>query len=410
MSQRLLYLTREKCPSFRPDLAQLFGVELPKLGWLCDIAAVEDASAGGGWLAGDVFLQHAGGTGGRVMASLRAALSLFTLPSRQQYCAIQVRDRAIGALIGLLAARWHGLPFFYWMSFPLAEEMQDVGKGRIHAEVSVWRRLFWRIRGRISAWVLYRWVLPRADHVFVQSDAMKYMLTDKGVLSERMTPVPMGVSLPATLDQLEPPADRRLCGRKLLVYLGALERRRHPELMLEAMVQVVQEEPDAYLVLVGDAELPGDRQWLDREIVRLGLTKYVHITGWLPAHEARCYLKEARLGLSPIPRSRVFDVSSPTKVAEYLAYGVPVIANDLPDQEILLDACAGGLCVPLTADGFSTAILALLRDPVRARQMGEQGRSRIALLRSYPVLAAMLANRYSQLLASLPLQTSGTKA
>ncbi|MCL6262747.1 glycosyltransferase [Craterilacuibacter sp. RT1T] len=410
MSHRLLYLTREKCPSFRPDLAQLFGVELPKLGWLCDIAAVEDVGAEGDWPAGETFLQHATGPGGRLIASFRAALSLFTLPSRKQYCAIQVRDRAIGALIGLLAARWHGLPFFYWMSFPLAEEMQDVGKGRIHAEVSIWRRLFWRIRGRVSAWILYRWVLPRADHVFVQSDAMKSMLADKGVLSGRMTPVPMGVSLPAALDQLTPPADKRLYGRRLLIYLGALERRRHPELMLEAMVQVVQAEPDAYLVLVGDAELPGDRQWLDREIVRLRLTEHVHITGWLPAHEARCYLKEARLGLSPIPRSRVFDVSSPTKVAEYLAYGVPVIANDLPDQKILLNACAGGLCVPLTADDFANAILVLLRDPVRARQMGEQGRSRIAFLRSYPVLAAMLADCYDQLLASPALPASDTKA
>lgn len=95
MSHRLLYLTREKCPSFRPDLAQLFGVELPKLGWLCDIVAVEDVGAEGDWLAGETFLLHAGGPGGRLIASLRAALSLFTLPSRQQYCAIQVDRKSV---------------------------------------------------------------------------------------------------------------------------------------------------------------------------------------------------------------------------------------------------------------------------------------------------------------------------
>lgn len=377
----------------------MFGSSLPDEGVYSDLVALRNGSKPVSWGAGQAFVRTANSRVGVVLARLRVAFDLFALSRRQPYAAIQVRDRVLGAFIGLLAARWRGIPFFYWMSLPFPEAWQDMGSSSQPKTAGArLRRVAWQLRGALAAWLLYLVVLPRADHVFVQSTAMRAMLVRRGIAEARMTPVPMGVAVPQSLASIPPADDSRLRGRRVLIYLGALERIRRPEIMVEAMQLVMREAPDALLVLVGDSQTPGERAWLEAEIQRLGLADYVIITGWLPADQAWRYLRAASIGLSPFPRTRVLEVASPTKICEYLAYGLPVIANDQPEQDYLLDATGGGLCVALSAEGFASGILELLADPMRARQMGEVGRDAIAQLRSYDVIGAQLAKCYRQLL------------
>lgn len=400
MTIRILYLTREAFPSFRPDISTLFGKSLPAVGVCSDLVALAatDAVDAASWPAGEVFTRRATSKVGRLVARLRLAFDIFKLAGTKQYAAIQVRDRVFGALIGLIAARWHGLPFIYWMSLPFPEAWQDMGKSTAITIVSAGRQLRWRVQGSIAGWILYTLVLPRASHVFVQSDAMLSMLATRGINPKQMTPVPMGVDTACDLEQVIPSTDVRLEGKRVIVYLGALERIRHPEIMVTAMTMVTQRCPDAVLALVGDSQTAGERQWLQGEIDRLGLGASVFITGWLQPNVARGYLRSASVGLSPFPRSRVLEVASPTKVCEYLAYGVPVVANDQPDQAYLLRETAGGLCVPLTPEGFAAGILELLADPPRAKQMAFNGKRVIAALRGYEVIGTRLGTRYKELL------------
>lgn len=397
MTIRILYLTREPHPSFRPDIATLFGKFLPPHGIGTDLVALQEGEPAA-WAGGAAHTAGGKGKLGRLMARMGRACALFRLAQGGRYQAIQVRDRIGGALIGLLAARWHGLPYFYWMSFPFVEFWQDVGAGREAVGATRLRRLVLRLRGHLGAFLLYRVILPRADHIFVQSDAMRAMLAQLGLDPANMTPVPMGVTVPEQLDHVVPSDDARLAGRKVVMYLGALERMRHPEVMVEAMVEVARREPQALLVLVGDSQTPGDRAWLEQQVQRCGVQDHVLITGWMAPADAWRYLRAAAVGLSPIPCTRVLSLGTPTKVCEYLAYGLPVVANDQPDQATLLAQTGGGLCVPLSADGFAQGILAMLADPDQARAMAEQGRARIGQLRSYHVLAEQLAAQYRRLL------------
>lgn len=388
---KLLFLTREPFPSFRPDIAALFGRCLPARGVYSDIVAMADSDRE--WPAGRTFTIKVRGKASRAIARIALALKLFGL-ARGDYAAIQVRDRVLGGLLGLMAARFANKPFYFWMSFPFPEAWLDTesGTGRLSL------RLFaWRFRGAIAYFVLYRLVARYADHVFVQSEAMREALASKGVSRHRMTAVPMGVEIPPDLDQIVPCDDARLKGRRVIAYLGALERIRRPEIMVDAMHQVVARYPDSLLVLVGDSQTAGDRDWLEAHIARSGLSEHVLITGWLPSEKAWRYLRAAEMGLSPFPRTRVLEVASPTKVCEYLAYGIPVVANDQPDQAWLLELTGGGLCVDLSAGGFADGILELLRDPLRAAQMAARGRARVAELRAYPVIADHVASVYHEL-------------
>jgi glycosyltransferase involved in cell wall biosynthesis len=397
MNIRLLYLTREPFPTFRVDVATLFGRYLPRFGVYSDIVAVREGDGGEcAWEAGRAFTRLARGRGGRIRARLMLALDLFRLV-RADHAAVQVRDRIFGALLGLWAARLRGKPFYYWMSFPFPDYWLERGSPDPSGLAGPGRRLLFRLRGRLSSWLLYRLVLPAADHVFVQSDAMRTMLESHGLPAARMTPVPMGATIPERIEDIPPVDDPRLAGRRVVVYLGALERARRSEVMIEAMAGVRKEFPQALLVFVGDAEDPGERLWFDALVRELGLQDHVLFTGWLPAEQARRYLRTAEIGLSPCARTPSLEVASPTKVIEYMAWGVPVVANDLPDQAYLIGETGGGLCVPLTPEGFAAGILQLLRDPAAARRMGEAGRRAIPGLRSYEVIARSLAEKYRQL-------------
>ena len=111
MTIRILFLTRETFPTFRPDVKTLFGESLRKQGIFSDIVAMQEGNQSGAWPAGKIFLGRADSRIRRILTRLRLAFDLFSLSNKAQYDAIQVRDRIFGALIGLMAARWRGLPF-----------------------------------------------------------------------------------------------------------------------------------------------------------------------------------------------------------------------------------------------------------------------------------------------------------
>jgi glycosyltransferase involved in cell wall biosynthesis len=99
--------------------------------------------------------------------------------------------------------------------------------------------------------------------------------------------------------------------------------------------------------------------------------------------------------LSPIPRSELLDVSSPTKIVEFLAFGLPVVCNDNPDQERIIKACGAGRCVPYTAASFADAVDELLGMPPSSREeMSRAGKQYVSTHRDYKVLAANLARAY----------------
>jgi glycosyltransferase involved in cell wall biosynthesis len=397
MTIRILYLIRESFPTFRPDVTTLFAQSLPAHGVFCDLVALRESDEPETWAAGSTFTRKASSRIGRTFGRIALAFDLFALTKRNKYAAVQVRDRMFGALVGLLVARRRRIPFFYWMSFPFPDVWQDMGADKAQRSVSLLRRLYWRTKGYLSSWLLYIVVLPRATHIFVQSDVMRKVLMSRGIPDANMTSVPMGVSFAGNIGSTIPADDSRLKGRRVIMYLGALERIRHPEIMLEAMQKVLREAPDAILVLVGDSQTGGERKWLEQEIERLDLVDHAFVTGWLSPEQARRYLRVATVGLSPFPRNQVFDMASPTKVCEFLAYGVPVVANDQPDQATLLQDTGGGICVPFTAEGFANGILELLSDPLRAESMATLGQAKIAKLRGYNVLGESLARRYREI-------------
>lgn len=207
---RLLYLTDEEWPTFRVDVTILFGAELPRYGIQTDlVAAGGDRHAVERWPAGELHLCSLGRTT-KVANDVRKLLhSLRRIWAARppQVHAIQVRDMPVVAFFGLLVARMRALTFFYWMSYPQSEGQIDRARQRGPCGgLRYWAPL---LRGSIGQWLLYRWVIPHADHVFVQSEQMARDVSAKGVPMHRLTPVVMGFD-PAHADPVAscPPKTR----------------------------------------------------------------------------------------------------------------------------------------------------------------------------------------------------------
>lgn len=397
----ILFLTAEQWPSFRADTNALFSKYLPRNNITCDLATERDTSKPGiAWLAGKTFLcDLPKNRGAQYLIKLwHQSRVLFTVDYKN-YDAIQVRDMTVIALIAVVMAKIKGLPFYYWLSYPQSEGQIDRAKKRgMQAGMRYWFPL---VQGEIGKWLLYKVILPCSTHVFVQSEQMKLDIAKQGIALHSMTAVPMGVDLetakPETVVKSD---DERLVGKRVLVYLGTLERVRRIDVLFEMLLIVRQQLPEILLVIVGDTDDFTHREWLKQEAKRLGLEGNILWTGWLPMAEGWRYVRAAEVGLSPLPRGYLLDMSSPTKAIEYMALGIPVVMNDNPDQAQIIEESGAGICVSLLPELFALSVSELLNNSTLRNEIAIRGMEYVAKKRSYEGIANALANKYRQLLNS----------
>lgn len=307
---------------------------------------------------------------------------------------IQARDMVSIGLIALIAARLKGIPFCYWVSFLMSEGRIGRARAMLAQRASLRNRLvLWK--GLIEHAILYRVVLPRADHVFVQSDAMLAHMVAKGIPAERMTSVPMGVDM--ELFGAQGVAATRIPdwqASPVLAYLGSMDKERELTTLIDALRQVRLSHPRAGLLLIGAASLGADTDALMEYAAREGLSEAVHLTGWLPSAQAWALLKGADAAVSYVPRCEMYDVSSPTKLLEYLALGMPAVGNDTPDQAHVLGASKAGWLTASDAGELARAALAIFGDLPAARARAAAGPAYILGARSYGVIAREVARSY----------------
>ena len=77
--------------------------------------------------------------------------------------------------------------------------------------------------------------------------------------------------------------------------------------------------------------------------------------------------------------------------------GKAVVANDHPEQRIVISESKAGICVPYEEAAFAEAILYLLKNPDVAKQMGIRGRRYIEKNRNYEQTADMVETKLLEL-------------
>jgi glycosyltransferase involved in cell wall biosynthesis len=398
---RLLVITSDRYPPFRVDVSVLFGEELAARGFEIDWILQADGECAQEfrcrWGGGSVWVGKTDTGTSRFrrlrknVLALRHDLKVLKLAREFSYDVIQVKDKTLAALPAMWAAWRHGAAFVYWLSFPLPEASTYVA--RIGAARYPW---LYRIRGWFLFRLLYRFILPRADHIFVQSEQMKRDLVGYGLPASRMTPVPMGVRIEEFRDVADA-TEENSRNASTIGYLGTLAGERRIDFLVRCLARVLEQRPEARLLLVGAGKDPSDEEQIRSEARRLGILERLEITGFLPRKKALIRVSEAAVCVSPFYPTPILNSTSPTKLIEYMALGRPVVANDHPEQRLVLDQSRAGLCVPYDERAFAAAILQLLDHPEEARAMGKRGRAYAMANRDYRHIADAVALEYRRI-------------
>ncbi len=393
----LLYLTAEQWPTFRADLTILFGKYLPRFGITCDLVTEQDIHTVkvSDWPAGKAILcKVSKNRAAQYVLKFWHQCKVLIGADYAQYQAVQVRDMTWIALLAIVMCKIKKRPFFYWLSYPQSEGQVQRAKARgISGGMRYWFPL---LQGSIGKLLLYKIILPSADHVFVQSQNMLEMVALQGINPQKMTAVPMGVDLEAALQKPIPSENPVLTGKRVLVYLGTLDRVRQIEILFDMLRIVLMQVPNALLVLAGDTEDAEHRAWLKQQAEKMGVSAFILWTGWLPMAEAWRYVTAAEIGLSPIPRGYLLDMGSPTKAVEYMSLGIPVVMNDNPDQIAVASESGAAECVPLEASHFADAVLRLLNNDTLKQSVQKKGIVYVNKVRGYQQIAASLSTSYRQ--------------
>lgn len=399
---KVLYIVEDRFPPFRADVVELFAKQMPARGHQIDWLMQRGPDALNllsptNWLGNTVYLTprtEQKGVVGRVLNNLLGMwgdFMILPLAFKGKYEVIQVRDKFFASLIAWLAARLTGARFVYWMSYPYAESKLYQAQNRLVPH----HHLVW-LKGKIIQYLLYKVILPLADHAFVQSERMKEDVARQGISPSKMTPVPMGIRA----DQVGKAEDAVAPNphAPLLLHLGVIMQLRQSEMLVRVLQRVRLRYPDARLVYVGEGQIPSDRQTVEEEAARLGLSAAVSVTGFLPMEQAWQLVKKADICFSPFYPIPVLLSTSPTKLIEYMAMAKCIVANEHPEQRQVLEASGVGSCIPWSEQAFVDEICGLLDDPERARRMAAKGPDWVRTHRTYDVIADLVELQYRELL------------
>ncbi|WP_147918938.1 glycosyltransferase family 4 protein [Ruania zhangjianzhongii] len=157
-------------------------------------------------------------------------------------------------------------------------------------------------------------------------------------------------------------------------FVGTLKPWHGVPTLLDALALMLADDPSYRLLLVGEGP---QREALQQQADRLGITDQVELTGALDPAAIPAQLHRMHVAVAPYPAGEDFYFS-PLKLYEYLAAGLPTVASmvgNLPD--LLGQGRLGVLVEPEEPRKLADAITALRHDPARRRQLGDAGRQEV---------------------------------
>jgi glycosyltransferase involved in cell wall biosynthesis len=316
---------------------------------------------------------------------------MFSLIKKENYDIVQVKDKYLAAILALIISKSRGIKYFYWLAYPHAEA--SMYSARMSYARYPWLTF---LKGMIYHYCLYKIILRFADHAFVQSEQMKRDIVAEQIQENKLTPIPGSLNLDQVPYQSLSRSDTETTPSKSkkIVYLGTLISERRLDFLIRVMSEVARKYPDAKLYLVGKGEQPKDYELLQSEIDRLNMKSAVIMTGQLSFEDALAHVAEADVCLSPYYPIPILNSTSPTKLIEYMAMGKAVVANDHPEQSLVINESGAGYCAPWSEKEFAESIVKLLDNPSLAAAMGARGRQFVEQYRTNSKMAGIVEDKY----------------
>lgn len=176
----------------------------------------------------------------------------------------------------------------------------------------------------------------------------------------------------------------------IIMYIGNLETYQGIELMLEAFAQVIKDQKEARLAIIGGE--PEHIEFYRQFAERLNIGEAVCFFGKQPVELLNAYMKQATILVSP----RTQGVNTPMKIYSYLDSMVPVLATNLPTHTQVMTEDFSVLVSATPAD-MAKELIALLGDPSRCEELAKKAREFIKQEHSIEVFEKKLTEIYAYL-------------
>lgn len=185
-----------------------------------------------------------------------------------------------------------------------------------------------------------------------------------------------------------------------VIYVGGVAQLRGSLELVEA-IQIVRLEGHrkVKLFLIGPVTSAALKTDLDTLIQAHELKDYVYMPGSVSHEKVPELLTQAHVGVAPLHPEPNYLESLPTKLFEYMAAGLPVIASNFPLWKEIVEGNHCGLCVDsLDPKEIARAIEYLINHPDEARRMGENGRRAVLEKYNWETEGKKLLALYAELL------------
>ena len=292
------------------------------------------------------------------ISNLKSLWQLYRLIKREHFDIVHVHT-PVAAVLGRIAAWMARVPVIIYTAHGFY----------FHDNMSPWVR-------RLIIWV--EMLFCRITHlVFTQSheDAVNAV---RECICPKDQVIYIGNGVDIQRFTIQPNEARKTLGLspqdKVIGFVGRLVREKGILELIEAMPPVFHTIPEAKLLIVGDT-LDSDRDRKTKQVIgnmlaQSGIASRVLFTGLIDEVPQAM----AALDLFVLPSHRE---GMPRTIIEAMASGKPVIATNIRGcREEVVNGLTG-LLVPVKDPAtLATAIISLLSDTRKARQMGDEGRRR----------------------------------
>jgi glycosyltransferase involved in cell wall biosynthesis len=220
---------------------------------------------------------------------------------------------------------------------------------------------------------LAAFVCKRADRVRCVSRQISQSVKDLGVPLDRIVYLPSRVDLtvfsPSRRRSLGAPIRGRfgLADAPLVVFIGSFTAFKGVRTLLDAFRAVRRSIPAAVLMMIGSGPL-----WKEIALYVSDsrLEDSIILPGRVEHHEVPRYLAAANVLVLPSENEGL-----PRVMLEALAMETPVIATAVGGiPELVVDGHSGRLVCPGSVEQLARAIIEVLLDPERAKEMARHGR------------------------------------
>jgi glycosyltransferase involved in cell wall biosynthesis len=238
--------------------------------------------------------------------------------------------------------------------------------------------------------------LPFLDEIIIAEDSyIENYKKRKNISVLRNYPVLSYVDGPAEV-KASPPA---------LVYVGGISETRGVLELIDSIRILKPRYENIMLTLAG----PIYSNSLEKKIAELrkelGLEDNVSLAGQVKHQKIYNLLSKSNIGMAILHPKPNYLESLPTKLFEYMAAGLPVIASNFPLWKEIVEGNNCGLTVdPLKPAEIAKAVEYLVEHQPEARKMGRNGRKAVSEKYNWENESQKLIELYDNLLKREPLK------